>query len=188
RGGGCRSLGQPLWHGFWWGDAGVPRGAPSVFRDGADRLPVWLRDDGRPARARRGERAGRPGALCHGFVSARPAAIHGLQSGGGGGDPAPGIHGPGADPALGGGVAACGPLDDDATIQVVTETTGGAVLGSGREKYQCRRRETRLSRVPRASRQGTFFAIERFQAFLSPCHSQDDASCSWDPISPAVCL
>jgi hypothetical protein len=36
---------------------------------------------------------------------------------------------------LGGGAAACGPLDDDETIQVVTETTGGAVFGSCREKY-----------------------------------------------------
>src|SRR5262249_19513495 len=135
--------------------------------DGTHRHPVWLRDDGRFAWARRGERAGRMGALRHGLVSTRPAAVHGLQSGGGWGDPAPGILGPGAHPPLGGGVASCGPLDDDATIQVVTETTGGAVFGSGREKYQCRRRETRLSRVKGAPRQGTFFARERFLMLLA---------------------
>src|SRR5262249_54652556 len=118
-------LWQPLWHRLWRGDDGVPGGEPPVFRDGADRHPVWFRDDGRPARARGGERAGRPGALRPRLLSPRPAAVHGLQSGGGGGDPAPGILGPGPHPALGGGVAACGPLDDDATIPVVTETTDG---------------------------------------------------------------
>jgi len=92
---------QPLRHRLWRGDDSVSGGQPPVFRDGTHQHPVWLRDDGRPARARCGERAGWPGALRHELVCARPAAVHGLQSGGGGGDPAPGIHGPGAHPALG---------------------------------------------------------------------------------------
>src|SRR6185503_7311723 len=122
-------LWQSLWHWLWRGDDGVPGGEPPVFWDGPHRHPVWLRDDGRPARARRGERAGRVGALCHGLVSPRPAAVHGLQSGGRSGDPAPGILGPGADSALGGRVPAGGSLDDAATIPVVTETTGGVTPG-----------------------------------------------------------
>src|SRR5947209_1923907 len=71
----------PLWrlvrHRLWRRDVGLPGGEPPVFRDGAHQHLVWLRDDGRPARARGGDRAGRAGPLRHGLVSARPGAVYG---------------------------------------------------------------------------------------------------------------
>src|SRR5205807_9012299 len=117
-------LWQPLWHRLWRGDVGVSGREPPVFRDRADEHPVRLGDDGRHAGACRGHGAGRVGARPHGGLSAGPGAVDGAQFGGGARDPAPGILRPGADPALGGVVAAGGPFDNDATIQVVTETTG----------------------------------------------------------------